>query len=262
MRRIAIILKTTKPWAKKTTEVAQKYFLKRNYSVFMRLTKQLLEKGLEWVLVFGGDGAMLNVANKVASYNIPIIGVNFGHKGYLCQIDKDKVKKALGALYNNNFSIKSYTRLRAKIIRKTQITKEIYALNEIVLGGINRAVWLQLDIRHGNKKKSARVIGDGIIIATQIGSTAYNIFSGGPILLTDAFSVVANNALFESAYFLPNTKAFVVPISTCFEVKPLRYGDNLPYVVADGQRDYRLQKGDKVIIIRSPMITKLIELKE
>ncbi|MDA2922613.1 NAD(+)/NADH kinase [Patescibacteria group bacterium AH-259-L07] len=258
---MAILLKTTKPEAKKVTQEAQKYFLKRNYHVFTSLTKPILKKGLEWVLIFGGDGAMLNAANQVARYDIPIIGVNFGYKGYLCQIDKNDISKALGALHSKYFSIKSYTRLRAKIIRKTQIVKEVYALNEIVVGGINRAVWLKLNISYGNKTKSARVIGDGIIISTQIGSTAYNIFSGGPVLLTDVFSVVANNALFESDYFLPNTKAFVIPTNTRFEVRPLRYGDHLPYVVADGQRDHRLQKGDKVIIMRSPMVTKLIELK-
>jgi len=260
MKKIAILTKTAKPEAKTTAEKVKKYFLRRKYQVFTRLTPAVLKKGLGWIMVLGGDGAVLHVANQVASYNTPLIGVNFGHKGYLCQVKKDRLSKTLGALNSENFSVNSYTRIQAVILRKKKAVKKIAALNEIVVGGINRAVWLELKISQGKKRKSAKVIGDGIIFATQIGSTAYNIYAGGPILLADVFSVVACNAWFDSDYFLSNTKAFVIPTSARFEVRTLRGGINLPYVVADGQRDYRLQKGDKVVITRSPIVTKLIEL--
>lgn len=260
-KRICILTKTTKPGAEVTAKRTRQYFLKRNYQVFTRLNKATLKKGLEWILVLGGDGGMLSVANQVAVYKIPLIGVNFGYKGYLCQIARDKLIKGLGTLNSENFSVKSYTRIRAGVIQQNRLIKEVDALNEIVIGGINRAVWLELVISHGHKKKSAKVVGDGVIFATQIGSTAYNIYSGGPILLTDVFSVVACNSLFESDYFLPNTKAFVIPTSARFRIKALRGGQHLPYVVADGQRDYRLRKGDKVIVTRSALSTKLIELK-
>lgn len=261
MKRICILTKTAKPGSEITAKRTKQYFLKRNYQVFTRLSKATFKKGLDWILVLGGDGAMLNVANQVAAYNIPLIGVNFGYKGYVCQIDKNKLIKGLGALNSENFSVKSYTRIKATVIQKNELVKEVDALNEIVVGGINRAVWLKLKISQGNKRKSATVIGDGIIFATQIGSTAYNIYAGGPVLLTDVFSVVSCNALFESDYFLPNTRAFVIPSSARFEVRTLRGGKNLPYVVADGQRDYRLRRGDKVIINRSSLVTKFIELK-
>lgn len=261
-RRICIIIKTKKPGVEITAKRAKQYFLKRNYQVFTRLNKSTMKKGLNWILVLSGDGGMLNMANKVAIYGIPLIGVNFGHKGYLCQIPRNKLIKGLGALNSENFSIKPYTRIKAKILRYGKLIKKIDALNEIVVGGINRAVWLGLKIRHENKKKTAIIVGDGIIFSTQIGSTAYNIYSGGPLLLTDVFSVVACNALFESDYFLPNTRAFVIPTSAHFQVKALRGGQHLPYVVADGQRDYRLHTNDKVIITRSSLVTKLIELKK
>lgn len=261
MKKIAILIKTTKPEAKDIAREIENYFIrKKNYRVFNKLTQAILKKGLNWIIILGGDGAMLHVANQVAIYGIPLIGVNLGYKGYLCRIKKYNLIKALGSLDSGNFSINSYTRIRARIMRQVKIVKEIEALNEIVVGGINRAVWLELKINHGHKGKTAKVVGDGIIFSTQIGSTAYNIYAGGPFLLTDVFSVVACNAWFESNYFLPNTKAFVVPTSARFQVKALRGGQHLPYVVADGQRDYRLQKGDKVIITRSLRTTKLIDL--
>ncbi len=260
MKRICILIQTTKPGIKTTAQKIKSYFRQRNYRVFTKLNQLILKKGLSWIMVLGGDGAMLHVANQVADYSIPLIGVNFGYKGYLYQIARENLIKGLGALNSENFLVNSYTRIKAVVMRNSRIIKEIDALNEIVVGGINRAVWLKLKISHGKQRKSAKVVGDGIIFATQIGSTAYNIYAGGPILLTDVFSVVACNALFESDYFLPNTRAFVIPTSARFEVRTLRGGQHLPYVVADGQRDYRLQKGDKVIITRSPMVTKLIRL--
>ena len=262
MKRICILIKTTKPGFKDTVKKVEKYFVKRNYQIFTKLNKTILKKGLAWILILGGDGSVLHVANQVAKYNIPLIGVNFGYKGYLCQINRDELHKGLGALNSKNYSIKSHTRIRVRVLRQAKIVKEVDALNEIVIGGINRAVWLKLKISHGTNRKMATVIGDGIIFSTQIGSTAYNIYAGGPVLLADVFSVVASNALFDSDYFLPNTRAFVIPTSARFEIKPLRGGQRLPYIVADGQRDYHLQKGDKIIITRSQLVTKLIELKK
>jgi len=260
MKKIAILLKTKKPGAEQTFGKINKYFTKRNYQIYTKLNRSILKRGLDWLLVLGGDGAMLHTANQVATANIPLIGVNFGYKGYLCQIKLDNLISDLGKLNNGDYQINSYTRIKAQIIRGTKIIKEIDALNEIVVGGINRAVWLKLKVKHDNQEKSATVIGDGIIFSTQIGSTAYNLYAGGPILLNDIFSVVACNALFESDYFLPNTKAFVIPTSAVFEVKALRADQHLPYVVADGQRDYRLRKGDKIIISKSSQVTKLIKL--
>lgn len=261
MKKIALILKTNKPEATKVFTTIKKFFSKRNYQIYTKLNRLVLKKDLSWILVLGGDGAMLHTANEIANYSIPLIGVNFGYKGYLCEISKEELIQGLSKLHYGQYSVNSYTRIMAKIERQGKKIKEIDALNEIVVGGINRAVWLKLKISHDNQKKSAIVIGDGIIFSTQIGSTAYNLYAGGPVLLEDSFSVVACNALFESNYFLPNTKAFVVPTNAHFEVSTLRGGKHLPYVVADGQRDYRLQKGDKVIIDKSPLVTKLIKLK-
>lgn len=260
MKRICILLKTAKPGVKRAVEKAKNYFLKRNYRVFTGLNQSVLKKGLDWVLVFGGDGAMLHTANQLARYNIPLIGVNFGYKGYLCQIEKENLTRDLGKLNSNQFRVDPFTRIQAKVAEKNKVIKKIDALNEIVVGGINRAVWLDLKVHQGREVKRANVVGDGIIFSTQIGSTAYNLYSGGPVLLDDVFSVVACNGLVESDYFLPHTKSFVVPTNTYFEVKATRFGQHLPYVVADGQRDYRLQKGDKVIVEKSPLVTKLIKL--
>lgn len=260
-KTICVLNKANRPDIKKTEQIIKEYFKKKNYQILAKLNKLALKKKINFVMVLGGDGAMLHVANQLAPYNIPLVGVNFGYKGYLCQIQPDNLLKSLGRLNSEDYQVDSYTRIKAIITRNKRMIKEIDALNEIVVGGINRAVWLKMKIGQGIHKKTARVIGDGIIFSTQIGSTAYNMYAGGPVLLTDVFSVVPCNALVESDYFLSNTKSFIVPTSTKFEVKAIRGGDHLPYVIADGQRDYRLQKGDQVTITRSNLSAKMIYLK-
>jgi NAD+ kinase len=142
MKKICILTKTKKPGVIGAMAQVQKFFVKRNYQVFTKLDRNILKKGLAWIIVLGGDGAMLHMANKVAVYEIPLIGVNFGHKGYLCEIAKDKIRKGLSKLHNASFSITDYTRVRARVFKAKKIVKEIDALNEIVVGGINRMVWL------------------------------------------------------------------------------------------------------------------------
>ena len=95
-------------------------------------------------------------------------------------------------------------------------------------------------------------MGDGVIIATETGSTAYIINAGGPVLITDVFGVVANNAFFDSDFLFANTKSFVTSVDAVFKIVVINtFKDNLPFLVADGQRDYRLREGDSVEVRKS-----------
>jgi NAD+ kinase len=151
--------------------------------------------------------------------------------------------------------------VQAEVFHENKRTRTISGLNEILIGGINRTVFLEIRVIGENKEFEAEVIGDGILISTQIGSTAYNINAGGSVLLTDAFSVVANNGLFKSDFLLPNTKSFVTSVEAVFEVRILNpHKQNLPYIVADGQRNYRFKNGDFVVIKRSEKETLFVRV--
>ena len=86
MKRIAILVKTTKPGVRLIEKRIIDYFQRKNFKIFTKLNRLILAKGLDWIIVLGGDGAMLHTANQAANYGVPLIGLNFGHKGYLCQI--------------------------------------------------------------------------------------------------------------------------------------------------------------------------------
>lgn len=241
-----------KPETKKPALEIAEWLRNNGCKVYVNPAKKILERGLDFVVVIGGDGVILHTADRVADFAIPLVGVNFGHKGYLCDVEYSEVFGKLEKVLNGNFKVKRRTRVQAEVFHENKRMRAISGLNEILIGGINRTVFLEIRVMGKKKEFGAKVIGDGIIVSTQVGSTAYNINAGGAVLLTDAFSVVANNGLFKSDFLLPNTKSFVTSVKAVFEVKILNpHKQNLPYLVADGQRNYRLKNNDFVVIKKS-----------
>ena len=87
------------------------------------------------------------------------------------------------------------------------------------------------------------------MFATKTGSTGYNINAGGPALVTDAFSIVASNAYFNSDFLIPNVKSFITSVEAVFQVRILNtFKENLPFLAADGQRDRGLKEGDTLLL--------------
>jgi len=230
------------------------------HKVYINPVKKILESGLDFIVAVGGDGTVLHTADRVADFAIPLVGVNFGRKGYLCDMEYDEVFKKLEKILKGNFKVKK-TRVQAEVFHEDEKVKTISGLNEILIGGISRTVFLKIGAIGKNREFEAKIIGDGIIVSTQVGSTAYSINAGGTVLLTDVFSVVANNGLFESDFLLPNTKSFVTSVKAVFEVSISNpHKQNLPYLVADGQRSYRLKNGDFVVIKKSEKETLFIRI--
>ena len=219
----------------------------KGHDTFVNPNEDVFREGLDFVIAVGGDGTVLHTADQIAKYGIPLVGINFGHRGFLCNIGENEIYEKLNNILEGNYGIALKTRVQAEVFNDGQIIREIDALNEILIGGINRTVFLEIKTVGEIKSFKARIVGDGIIIATETGSTAYNLNAGGPVLFTNAFSVVANNAFFDSDFLLANTKSFVTSVDAIFEIAVLNtFKDNLPFLVADGQRDYRLKEGDSV----------------
>lgn len=262
MKRIGIVYDRRKPEAKKLAMETIAWLKERGNRVYTKLAPEAL-KSLEFVITFGGDGLVLHTANKVAAYDIPLLRVNFGYLGYLTNLEAWEMFDNLEKILGGDFLLDKRTRIEAEIFHLDQLIKKVDALNEVILGGINRTVSLKIEIAAGNENFFAEVRGDGAIFSTQTGSTAYNINAGGPVLFTDAVSVVANNAYFKSDFLLPNTKAFITSIEASFKVEVINQNKrNLPYLVADGQRNYKLKAGDYVIVKKSPAKTFFMEIKK
>lgn len=209
-------------------------------------------KKIKLAISVGGDGTVLYTADLLSKSRIPILGINFGHRGYLCQISKEEMEEKIALIAKGQYKIEEKIRIQASIYKNKEITYQMEALNEISIGGINRTVHLNTKIKNNSSNIDCNVIGDGLIIATRTGSTAYNINAGGPMLLTEAFTVLANNAFFESDFLLPITKSLVVSTDTILEIKDISNKKaNSPFIIADGQEAKKISSQDTVIIKKS-----------
>lgn len=228
---------------------------------FVCSSREALKK-CDLVVTFGGDGIVWKVADKVLPFGAPILRVNFGTRGFMCNVPKNEVESALKKALAGNFSIKKVVRIQAKIDGKRRGD----SMNEIYVGmvGVKHLPgWLDVEINSGGSKRNFRAIGNGLIFATPNGSTAWNNSAGGPQLLTDAFCVTASDARLESesGWLLPTTKSFVVLLDAQFEVRSLRWGKYLPYVSVNEEHSWRLKRGEKVVISKSPFETLFMELE-
>ena len=260
--KIGIVYDHKKPEAEKLAREVIVWLRERDSEVYVKLDAGIM-RGLDFVVTFGGDGLVLHTANKVALYGIPLLRVNFGYLGYLTNIEAWEMFDMLEKVLSKDFFLDERTRIEAEVFHGGQSIRRIDALNEMVIGGINRIVSLKMDVLIDGGNFFAEVRGDGAIFSTKTGSTAYNINAGGPVLFIDAISVVANNAYFKSNFLLPNTKAFVTSVEAGFRIEVINQNKlNLPYLVADGQRNYRLKAGDYILIKKSPAKTFFMETKK
>lgn len=134
----------------------------------------------EMAVVLGGDGTILKAARLLKGSETPVLGVNFGRVGFLSEIESDYLFPALEKLKSGNFQIEERIMLEVIFRKDGQEIKE-QVLNEIVIGGTARARLLKFSLLiNGEKMKDYQ--GDGLIVSTPTGSTAYSFSAGGPII--------------------------------------------------------------------------------
>ncbi len=233
----------------------------KKHVVYINPDENILKKGLDFAVAFGGDGSFLFAADRVVECLIPLVGINFGNRGYLCEIQKKNIFESIEKILNGKYRIEERTRIQAEIFHDDKSIGLISGLNEVHVGGIDRTVFISIETICKNDSFRSKASGDGIIFSTKTGSTAYNMNAGGPVLIVDGFSVVANNAMFESDFLLPNAKSFVASVDAVFKVELLNEGrQNLPCLVADGQRNYKFESGDHIIIRKAPKSNYFVKL--
>ena len=139
--------------------------------------------GLDAVLVLGGDGTILSVASECARRHIKILGINYGHLGFLTEYEHEKLDGALKLLCNGNFATK-----KRAMLEISYGDKKFYALNDFVIqrstGGQNFSNTVELNAEIDGALID-RYLADGIIVSTPTGSTAYSLSAGGSILAPD-----------------------------------------------------------------------------
>ena len=184
--------------------------------------------GLDIVLVLGGDGTILSIASECARRNIKILGINYGHLGFLTEYEQEKLGDALNLLCNGNF----VTDERA-LLEIVYGDKKFYALNDFVIqrstGGQNFSNTVDLNAEIDGALVD-HYSADGIIISTPTGSTAYSLSAGGSILAPDLDAFILTPICAHSLHSRP----VVFNANSCVTITSLSPKTQLN-VIVDGK---------------------------
>ena len=196
----------------------------------------------------------------LAMRQLPVVGVNMGHLGYLTQVGCQKpgeVTQMLDDLMAGQFQIEKRMMLKGTVRRGEKILKEDLALNEILISRREMPRILDLHLAV-NGEPLCRYQADGMIIATPTGSTAYNLSAGGPIVEPPARMMILTPICPHDL----NSRSIVLAAEDTVEIEIMGHDDEAQAVAFDGGAAVRLKVGDRLLVERSRVETVMVKLHE
>ena len=203
-------------------------------------------KEADFAVVFGGDGTILSAARELSETDVPVIGVNVGKLGFLAEFSAEEIKQLFDRITTDKSLIEKRMMLSCGIEGNGGEKFGSTAINDVVIaaGAPFNMIELKMTVQD---QALARCTGDGIIISTPTGSTAYNLSAGGPILSADLSAIVITPLCPHSLSFRP----IVINADSIVEIQPIRVNKGTT-INLDGQVSHKLQIGDVVKIQRHP----------
>jgi NAD+ kinase len=225
-------------------------------SAHRAVAKAQLPVEADMVLVLGGDGTLLSMADCIgaAGSSIPILGVNFGSLGFLTEVTLPELYPSLENAISGRARLESRMMLRAQTTRAGALFARHIALNDVVITKGARSRMIDLSVQVGGEFVT-RVKADGLIVASPTGSTAYNLAAGGPIVQPNVDAVV----LTPIAPHTLTNRPIVIPGSSAVRVTPVMEERSEVFVTFDGQEGFELQAGDEIRVQRSDTPLRLIK---
>lgn len=203
---------------------------------------------VDLIIAVGGDGTLLGAARSIGSRDVPILGINLGRLGFLTEVNRDELEDCLDRIARGELTIEARMRLDVSVFREDDEVAKYLALNDVVItrSAISRLVDLET---FANGAKVTTYHGDGLIISTPTGSTAYSLSASGPILMPNVEAIVLNPICAHSLNQCP----IVLPHHSEIEVRPVfSHAIDTATLTVDGQEGFELGPGDRVVTKRSP----------
>lgn len=209
----------------------------------------------DFIISLGGDGTILRIAREAADYQTPLLGINIGHVGFMTELERGEIG-LIREIFQENYTVDSRMMLELNVLRDG---KSIYcqtALNDVTVTKSNPFHVIQLDISADSVPVTA-FRGDGVIIATPTGTTAYSLAAGGPIIEPSA----ENIAVTPICPHALQAKSFVFAPSREIAVIASGLDGSAVCVSADGDSGIAVRPDDVVIVRRSRRDTRLLRIK-
>ena len=221
---------------------------------FHKLDREL--PNAEMVICFGGDGTILHMAKAATRRGIPILGVNIGTMGFMAELESTELDK-LAQIAKGNYTLDSRMMLDVTVQRDRDIIFHDICLNDAVItkGAVARIVHLEVKC---DGVQAMECGGDGIIIATPTGSTAYSFSSGGPIVEPEAKNIIITPICPHNV----GSRCIVTSDKRVITVGISQNARRNAFVSVDGGKAVRLNMGDVVTVKKSHLETKLVRIKD
>lgn len=218
-------------------------------------SREELPRHVDLVLVLGGDGTLLGMADRIgeAGVSIPILGVNFGQLGFLTEITLGELYPALETVLAGRAHIHKRRLLRARTLKAGVVREEHLALNDVVVtrGPLSRVVELAVAVDGGFVM---RVKGDGIILASPTGSTAYSLAANGPIVHPEVDAILLTPI---APHTLAN-RPIVIPGTSTIEISPVESQRFELFTTFDGQAGHMLAADEVVSVTLAEQPVRIV----
>ncbi len=234
-------------------EVDRGYSLPRDLR-FSRLDREL--PGASMVICFGGDGTILHMAKAATRQGVPILGVNIGTMGFMAELESSELDQ-LKRIAAGEYTIDERMMLDVTVHRDRDIIFHDIGLNDVVVtkGAIARIVHLEVRC---DGVQAMECGGDGIIVATPTGSTAYSLSAGGPIVEPEARNMIITPICAHDV----GSRCIVTSEKRVITVSMTRNARRNAFLSVDGGRALRMNLGDVATIKKSNLTTKLVRLHD
>ena len=224
-----------------------------------QLPLPLLEKELptaDMLICFGGDGTILHAARDATLHKVPILGINLGSVGFMAELERSELP-LLAPLAHGMYTIEERMMLDVKVLRGERLISQDIALNDAVISKGSMARVAEMEVL-ADRVKVTSITGDGVIIATPTGSTAYSMSAGGPIVEPTSKSIIVTPVC---AHQLA-VRAMVLAPERVVTVQLPRGNRKYLYLSVDGGKAVRLTGGERVEIGSSQRATQLVRLAD
>ncbi len=247
---VGIITKIDDARSDSYAKTLSKWLQERDISVFVNE----ITAHLDMIIVLGGDGTLLHIAEEAARHAIPVLGINLGNLGFLTELTEKETFHALERILAGKLTIENRLMLKTRLIAKEQTTDYRYALNDVVITKNVLDRLLQLSTK-ADDEYITTYKADGLIFSSPTGSTAYNLSAGGPLV----YPGLATITVTPICPFMLSSRPIILPadkrIMTRFHAGS---GTEKAQIIIDGQAFWEMRDGDELEIETAGQTLQLI----
>lgn len=209
------------------------------------------------VITLGGDGTLIKASRECAPYGVPVLGINFGHLGFLTEAKRQDIKKVLNKLKRRDYYIEPRMMTETSLIAQEKVMQSYFSLNDVVLTRKFLSRMISVNVKVNNLLLD-NYFADGVIISTPTGSTGYSLSAGGPVLDPSMSMMIITPICPHSLH----SRSIAVSEDKVITLEPYYDYNNKVIVTIDGQISVDMEEGMSIEVKKANIVTKLIKLHQ